>query len=156
MKRRLLLISVSVVAIVATIWIIDYIHFGIHWEKKIRKQNKYYTQRREKSFYDHPNLLDCLVLLDRYYWWSQENDKALYYGEYCTKLGVDKTRRGCYVHMVLADIYAKKKDMEKACYNINVALMEAERDKISESEIKQLGMQSLIDSCKKKQTEKRN
>ena len=58
--------------------------------------------------------------------------------------------------MVLADIYAKKKDMEKACYNINVALMEAERDKISESEIKQLGMQSLIDSCKKKQTEKRN
>ncbi len=133
------------------IWIVYWVGYGMYQGKKIRYMNEIRVQQREERFRNNPNLLDCLVLLDNYYWDFQQQEKALYYGEYCIKLGVDDTRRSWYVHMILAKIYAKNRNLEKACYHIGVALKAAERDKVPESHIKELRIQDLIDSCKNKQ-----
>jgi len=151
MKKRILFIIILSFMTAATIWIVCWIGYGIYQGKKIRHMNEIRVQQREEKFKNNPNLLDCLVLLNNYYWDFQQYEKALYYGDYCIALGVDDTRRGWYVHMLLADIYARNKSLEKACYHINFALRVAEHNKIPESHIEELGMQNLIESCKNRQ-----
>jgi len=135
--------------IAGIIWIAYWIGFGIYEGKKVAQMYTLRIQQREDKFRNNPNLLDCLVLLDTYYWELRQYEKALYYGEYCIRLNVEGTRRGWYVHMLLADIYRKdNKNLEKACYHIRLGLEEAKRDNIDENHIKELKLQNLIDICK--------
>jgi hypothetical protein len=149
MRKRILLIAVGIVMIVAMTWAVYWIVYGIYKGGQVRHMNELRVQQREDKFKNNPNLLDCLVLLNNYYWDFRQYEKALYYGERCIKLDVDSTRRGWYVHMILADIHAKRnKNMEEACYHIRLGLEKAKRDNIPERNIDELKIQDLIDTCK--------
>jgi len=162
MKKRLLLSVLSIMIAVVVYFINDgvYMGYAAHVDnkldaEKIQDMYRVRIEQREERFRNNPNLMDCVILLENYYWDLHEYGKALYYGEYCLRLGVDNTPRAWHVHILLADIYAKNKNWEKACYHFDLALKEAKVNKIPESQFKEFEIQDLVDSCKRKQEDRK-
>lgn len=144
--RRVVIFFVLFILMIVAI----FIGYGIYVEKKSHLIFETIVSQKVEAFKRKPNLVECLALMDYYYWDFQEYEKAVYYANYCIKLNVNNTRRGWYVHMIIADIASKKRQMKQACYHIKYAMQLAEYHKIPSDKIKVFKLQDLLNSCDKK------
>lgn len=137
------------IALLLLMGVTVFIGYGIYLEKERHRIFETMVARKAEAFKSKPNLIKCLALMDYYYWDFHEYEKAFYYADKCIKLNANNTRRGWYVHMVMADIASKKEQMKQACHHIKYAMQLAEYHKIPEDKIKVFKLQKLLNTCSK-------
>ena len=121
--------------------------FGIYERNKLEAIATELFHQNEKSFKNNPNIIDALKLT-RKTWVRKEYDKTISYGEYCQKAGLDSTKLGSMVHVLMANAYLKSGNKENACTHVNLAVNLAQRDHIPHENLKEYGLKEVLDSCK--------
>jgi len=79
----------------------QYIHpIETYKEERLQKFINY-----ENSFNEKPNISDAFRLIDWYFNDKKDNEKAIYFGNECIRLGVEKTPAGFLVNYQLSVIH---------------------------------------------------
>lgn len=122
--------------------------YGIYEGKRNYRLHEKRIQQKEETFRKNPNLVQCLSLMDVYYWDFHNNDKVLFYAHNCIKLDVDMTQRGWYVHALMADAYWKTGKLRQACDHLNIAFNLDSQQHMTKEAIQELRLKDLLTACK--------
>jgi len=142
--KRAILVSLSVFLIAGGLLV----GFAVRETNKLKAISGQLYHQREEKFKASPDILDGMLLMQRS-WERAEYKKTLGYAEYCTKAGIDGTKRGWFVHVLMASAYSKTGNQESACSQANLAVTLAQRDHIPDESLKEYGMKEILDSCTK-------
>ena len=149
MRKRYKLLGIACIVLMLIAGILAWVAPNIREARRLSQYHEALIQQRRERFENSPTLRDCVVLLNTYYWDYHDQERALAYGRRCIDLGADKTRRGWYVHMLLADIYNRRKDSQSACHHLDIGIKEAEEHKIPEDKVKYIGPPDLMKTCRR-------
>lgn len=79
-------------------------------------------KRREAAFSKSPNIDDGIYLINKYYYYFKDYEKALFYAKQCINLGVNDTPGGRLVNFWMAVIYKETNRKELASKHLEMAL----------------------------------
>lgn len=142
--KRAILVSLSVFLIAGGLLI----GLAVHETNKLKVISEQLYHQREEKFKTSPDILDAMLLMKRS-WERAEYKKTLGYAEYCTKNGIDSTKRGWFVHVLMASAYSKTGNQESACSQANLAVTLAQRDHIPDENLKEYGTKEILERCSK-------
>jgi len=143
--KRIIFICLSVLIIVGGLLIA----YGFHEINKLHNISEKIFTKNEENFKKNPNVIEGLLLM-RKNWEREKFDKTVFYAEYCIKVGVDSTNQGWMVHMLMANSYLKLGNKKNACTQVNIAMKLAQRDQVSFENLKEYGLQDVVNSCNMK------
>lgn len=123
-----------------------FIGFGVHEANKLKAISEQHYHQREEKFKASPNIIDGMVLMHNS-WERKEYKKTLDYAQYCTKAGIDNTKRAWLVHILMASAHFRTGNQESACYQANLAVTLAQRDHVPNEYLKHYGLKEVLDSC---------
>ena len=142
--KRVIFASLSVLLLAGGL----VIGFAVHETNKLKAISEKHYRQREAKFKASPNIIDGMVLMEKS-WERAEYMKTLGYGEYCAKAGIDGTKRGWFVHVLMASAHSKSGNQESACSQANLAMTLVQRDQVPDESLKEYGLKEILASCSK-------
>jgi hypothetical protein len=118
----------------------------VYETNKLKALSEQSFHNREEKFKATPNIIDGMVLMHNS-WERKEYKKTLDYAQYCTKIGIDNTKRAWLVHILMASAYYRTGNQEKACYQANLAMTLAQRDHVPDEYLEHYGLKEVLGSC---------